>query len=375
MVALPAAGDAGASKIVDMRSDTVTHPTPEMRAAMAAAEVGDDVFGEDPTVKKLEALGASMFGKQAALYVPTGTMANLCCLLVHCDSRMSEVIVGSQNHIYLWEVGGSAALGGIHPRAIPTLPDGTMSLDEIEGAIRMVNDHFPTTRLVALEQTQNQCGGQVLPLDYIDSVAALCRRRGLSLHVDGARIFNACAALDVDPARMVRDVDSVSVCLSKGLASPAGSLVIGGAEFVAKARRMRKALGGGMRQSGVLAACGLLSLEKMSQPSRLKEDHRRAREVASGLASVEGLEVAAPASNMVLVKVVAEGIAASDLVADLKARGTCVIALPGTGKIRVTLHCQVDDDDVKKAVADFKAAMLSLRVGSGQGSSKRQKVE
>lgn len=213
-----------------------------------------------------------------------------------------------------------------------------------------------------------------MPLDYIDSVAALCKRRGLALHIDGARIFNACAALDVDPARMVRDVDSVSVCLSKGLASPAGSLVIGGAEFVAKARRMRKALGGGMRQSGVLAACGLLSLEKMSQPSRLKEDHRRARELASGLESIEGLEVVAPDSNMVLVKVVAEGIANTDLVADLKARGTRVIPWAG-GKIRVTLHYQVDDDDITKAVADFEAAMMSLRASSEERASKRQKVE
>ncbi|MCJ7570194.1 MAG: aminotransferase class I/II-fold pyridoxal phosphate-dependent enzyme, partial [Anaerolineales bacterium] len=231
---------------IDLRSDTVTEPTPEMREAMANAEVGDDVYGEDPTVNHLQALSAKMLGKEAALFVPSGTMGNLAAILAHCD-RGDEIIIGDRSHTYLYEAGGVSALGGIHTFVVENRDDGTVPYEEFEAAIRPDNDHFPITSLISLENSHNRCGGSVLSVDYTQEVARIAREHGLSMHIDGARIFNAAIALDVSPESLVASADSVTFCLSKGLCAPAGSVICGDEAFIQKAHRVRKMLGGGMR--------------------------------------------------------------------------------------------------------------------------------
>ena len=277
------------STIIDLRSDTVTKPTAEMRQAMFDAEVGDDVYGSDPTVLKLQDLAAKLLGKEAALFVPSGTMGNLICILNHCSEFGSEMILGDESHIHFYEQGGCATVARIHSRVVPTQADGTLLLKDIEDRIRLDknNDHWPLTKLVCLENTHNRKGGQVLSVEYIESVAELCRKYDLKLHMDGARLLNASAELDVDPATLVASCDSISLCLSKGLAAPVGSLVIGSQEFVRRAKRLRKVFGGGMRQVGVLAAAGLLALTDM--PKRLKVDHEHAKLLAQGLAKIDGV--------------------------------------------------------------------------------------
>ena len=252
-------------RVVDLRSDTLTRPTPAMSRAMAEADVGDDVFGEDPTVNQLEQLAADRMGKEAALFVASGTMGNLVSLLAHCG-RGEEIILGSFAHTFYFEQGGSAAVGGIHPRTLPNQPDGTLTLSDIEGAIRPDNVHFPRTRLIVLENTHNLCGGHPLDIDYMKAVGDVARRHSLKIHVDGARFFNAAVALGVPAAKLAADADSVSFCLSKGLAAPVGSVVCGNRDFIAEARRARKILGGGMRQAGVLAAAGIVALNEMVPP-------------------------------------------------------------------------------------------------------------
>ena len=265
--------------IVDLRSDTITKPTPAMRRAMAEAEVGDDVFGDDPTVKRLEEMAADRLGKEAALFVASGTMGNLVSLLAQCG-RGDEVIVGDQAHTYVYEQGGMAALGGIHPRVLRNQPDGTLDLAEIVAAIRDPhNPHFPKSRLITVENTHNRCGGSPLTVEYMAALGNLAREYGLLLHLDGARIFNAAIALGVDVKALVADADSLTFCLSKGLAAPVGSVVCGSKAFIAEARRARKVVGGAMRQVGVIAAAGIVALEQMVD--RLAEDHENAR-VAGG---------------------------------------------------------------------------------------------
>ena len=273
---------------IDLRSDTVTKPTAAMRRAMYEAEVGDDVLGDDPTVQRLEELAAERLDKEAALFVASGTMGNLACLLSHCG-RGDEVILGDQAHCYIYEQGGMAALGGIHPRPVPNQPDGTLDLELIGAAIRSEDDHFPSTRLIALENTHNRCGGAVLPVSYMQAVGELARQQGLRYHLDGARLFNAAVALCVDVRTLVVDCDSVTFCLSKGLAAPVGSVIVGNREFIQQARRNRKVLGGGMRQAGVLAAAGIVALTEMVD--RLAEDHANARRLAEGIAELPGIRL------------------------------------------------------------------------------------
>jgi threonine aldolase len=246
-------------RIVDLRSDTLTKPTPAMRQAMAEAEVGDDVFGEDPTVNRLEEMAAERLGKEGGLFVASGTMGGMVCHMAHCQ-RGDEIIIGDKSHTFLFEQGGSATVAGIHPRTVPNQPDGKLALDEIEAAIRPDNDHFPRTRAILLENTHNLCNGYPLDFDYMQKVGELARRYGLKVHVDGARLFNAATALDVNANELVAEADSVSFCLSKGLAAPVGSVVCGTKDFIARARRARKVLGGGMRQAGVLAAAGIVRI-------------------------------------------------------------------------------------------------------------------
>lgn len=274
---------------IDLRSDTVSWPTPEMREAMANAPVGDDVYQDDPTVNRLEALAAERTGKEAALFVSSGTQGNLIAILTHCQ-RGDEMITSARAHTFRHEVGGASALGGVHPATLPLQPDGTMRLADIEGAIRDLTDvHYPMTRMIELENTCGALGGLPVTPEYMRSVRALADQHGLKVHLDGARMWNAAAALNVDIREITDPVDSLSFCLSKGLCAPVGSLLCGDAEFINRARRVRKMLGGGMRQAGILAAAGIIAIEKMTK--RLHEDHANAKRLAVGLSQIPGIIV------------------------------------------------------------------------------------
>lgn len=275
---------------IDLRSDTITQPTPAMRAAMAAAPVGDDVFGEDPTINQLQNEAAAMLGKEVALFVTSGTQGNLTAILSHC-ARGDEMILAKESHIFKYEVGSAAAYGGVQPNTLDVRKDGTLDLNDIERAIRRADDHLPTTRLICLENTQGGAWGAPLSAAYIHSVAAIARPRGIKLHIDGARLFNASAALRTPVAELVKDADSVTFCLSKGLCAPVGSLLLGSKDFITRARKIRKSLGGGMRQAGILAAAGLIALRDMSGWERLQEDHDNARLLAEGLATIPHIDI------------------------------------------------------------------------------------
>jgi len=338
---------------VDLRSDTITQPTPAMRRAMAEAAVGDDVFGEDPTVRRLEEMCAARMGKQAGLFVASGSMGNLISLLAHCG-RGDEVIVGDQAHTYYYEQGGMAVLGGIHPRVLRNQADGTLDLDEVVDAIRDPgNLHFPKSKLITLETTHNRCGGAPLPVEYMCSVGKLARAHGLLYHLDGARIFNAAVALGVDAKLLAADADSVSVCLSKGLAAPVGSVVCGSGEFIGNARRTRKLVGGAMRQAGVIAAAGIVALEQMVE--RLAEDHENARTLAAGIADLPGISVedVAVRTNIVYFNVTRPDLDAAQLVARLDDHGVRMLAL-GPRRIRAVTHYHV-------TTADIQSALLAIR--------------
>ncbi|MCC7020724.1 MAG: low-specificity L-threonine aldolase [Ardenticatenales bacterium] len=337
---------------VDLRSDTLTRPTPAMRAAMAAAEVGDDVFGEDPTVNRLERQAAETMGKAAGLFVPSGTMGNLAAVLAHCG-RGDEAIVGDEAHTFYYEAGGMAALGGIQPRTLPNRPDGTLDITAVEAAVRAPNIHFPVTRLICLENTHNRCGGAVLDAAYMRSVRAVADAHGLPVHLDGARIFNAAVALGVPAATLAADADSVTFCLSKGLAAPVGSVLCGTAAFIDAARRARKQLGGGMRQAGVLAAAGLVALDTMVD--RLADDHENARRLTEGLAGMRGVTPAPDAgrTNIVVAALDRDDIGVDGLVERMAAEGVRFFGVGGN-RFRLVTHWEVSADDVERALAAFR---------------------
>ena len=342
--------------MIDLRSDTVTKPTPEMRAAMAEAEVGDDVFGEDPTINRLQELAAAMLGKEAALFVASGTMGNLASILAHCG-RGDEVILGDLSHTNLFEAGGISALGGVYPHILPNAGDGTLSLAEVSAAVREDDEHFPVSKLVCLETTHNRCRGVALPVDYIDAVGELAHARALRLHVDGARMFNASVALDVDPARMVAAADSVTFCLSKALSAPVGSLIVGDADFILRARRARKILGGGMRQAGILAAAGIVALQTMVE--RLADDHARARRLAEGLAEIRSVRVEneRPATNMVYITI-DPSIPLSDVeVMERLAERDVLVHDVGPRRFRLVTHVWVGDEDIETALSAFRKVL------------------
>jgi threonine aldolase len=320
--------------IVDLRSDTVTRPSKGMREAMARAEVGDDVFGDDPTVNRLQESAAGLFGFEASLFFPTGTQSNLAALMSHCQ-RGDEVLVGMEAHTYRYEAGGGAVLGSIQPQAIVNRPDGTLDLKEVEAAIKPDDPHFARTRLLALENT---ISGRVIGRAYLEEALSLARRKGLATHLDGARIFNAAVKLGAPVKDLCRGFDSVSSCLSKGLGAPAGTMLLGSKDFIARAKRARKMLGGVMRQAGVLAAAGLYALEHNVE--RLAEDHANAERLARGI----GAPV--PPSNMVFVD------GAPGLVEHLAQHG--VIVLPGA-RLRLVTHLDVDDKGVDRAIAAFRS--------------------
>ncbi|HPC93414.1 MAG TPA: low-specificity L-threonine aldolase [Sedimentisphaerales bacterium] len=336
-------------KTIDLRSDTVTLPSPQMRQAIYEAELGDDVFGEDPTVQRLERRLADLVGKEAALLVASGTMGNLVCVLTHCG-RGDEVILGDQSHTFYYEAGGISALGGIHPHTVPNQRDGTLRLEDMAAAIRPDNVHFPRTRLVCLENTHNRCGGAVLSVEYTKAVAGFAHEHGLAVHLDGARIFNAAVALGVDVKALTQPVDSVSVCLSKGLAAPVGSVVCGSKRFIEEARRTRKILGGGMRQAGIIAAAGIVALDTMID--RIRDDHDNAACLARGIAGLSGLNVdlTAVQTNIVYFDVVREGLSAEVLVSRLAERGVKMLC-SAPGRIRAVTHYGIERSDIDEALA------------------------
>ena len=331
-------------RYIDLRSDTVTQPTDAMRQAMLHAEVGDDVYGEDPGVNALEAFGARLLGKQAALFVPSGTMSNLLAVMSHCQ-RGEGAILGNAAHIYRYEAQGSAVLGSVALQPLPMQRDGTLAFDDIKAALAPDDAHFVQTRLICLENTHN---GKVLPLSYLQEMGAFVAERGLKLHLDGARLFNAAVASETSVEVIAASFDSISICLSKGLGAPVGSLLVGSHDFIARARRLRKMLGGGMRQAGILAQAGLFALAQ--HVTRLADDHRRAKRLAEGLAALPGIELdlSLVQSNMVFLRL-HEGESAP-LLAFMKERG---ILFYGYGELRLVTHLQINDDDIEEVIDAF----------------------
>lgn len=343
-------------EFIDMRSDTVTKPTPAMREAMAKAEVGDDVYGEDPTINRLEEVSAEKMGKEAGLFVTSGTMGNLLAVLTHCQ-RGDEAIMGDKGHTFLYEAGGISALGGIFAHTIPNQADGTLKIEDIKAAIRPKDIHAPITKLVIIENTQNRCGGVVLSQQYMDEAASLAHEKGLLLHVDGARIFNASVALKTSAKELVKQADSVTFCLSKGLCAPVGSVLCGSHEFIEKARRLRKMLGGGMRQAGILAAAGLIALDSMVD--RLAEDHQRANQLADAICKLPGIsmKMGMPQTNMVFPFLTSDAkVSTQDVIKKLAAENIKIGSL-GEGSFRLVTHAWIDDDAVERTIKVFSKAM------------------
>lgn len=357
---------------VDFRSDTVSLPTPNMRKAIFEAVVGDDVYGEDPTVKELERRSAELFGKDAALFVPTGTMANLLAVMVHCNKRGAEAVVGDLAHVFLYEQGGAAHIAGVLLNTIKNLPDGTFCLNELQNKFRGFDIHEPKTSLVLIEDTHNMCGGKVLPLQWIDDLSKICKQNSSKLHMDGARIFNAAEYLNVPVSRIVRGVDSVCYCLSKGLACPVGSVLIGSTDFIREAHRLRKALGGGMRQAGFLAAAGLCALDEIVP--KLKYDHDRTRKIAQSICNVKSSLIAVDLDNLhtniLLLEILTDKIKSSDLsnrlaevipkeiddnIVDAQGKGVSVkVSARDWAFARIVVYTNITDEEVDLAIMKIK---------------------
>ncbi len=331
------------NKLIDLRSDTVTRPTDAMRAVMAAADVGDDVFGDDPTVNRLQATLAERLGFEAGLFVPSGTQSNLIALLCHCQ-RGDEYLVGQDAHTYKYEGGGAAVLGSIQPQPIEHAADGTLPLAKIDAAIKPDDPHFARSRLLALENTWH---GRVIPQDYIEQATALVRKRGLGCHLDGARFFNAVVASGKSERELAKPFDSVSICLSKGLGAPVGSVLLGNKDFIQAGKRWRKMLGGGMRQAGVLAAAALHALDH--HVTRLADDHARAKRLAEGLAGLAHVSVDAAHTNMVFLTVTPAH--ASAFVDHLKQHG---ILTTGLYRLRLVTHLDIRDTDIERVIAAIR---------------------
>ena len=335
-------------RLIDLRSDTVTLPSPEMKEAMYKAELGDDVFGEDPTTNRLQEIAAARLGKEAALFVVSGTMGNLTALLTHCG-RGDGAIMGDRSHTFLNEGGGASALGGVYLLAVPNEPDGTLDPAVIERVIPSEDIHHPRVKLVCLENTHNYCGGTALSASYTAAVADTAHKRGLALHLDGARIFNAALALDVPPSDLAEPADSVMFCLSKGLSCPLGSLLCGSAEFIERARRTRKMIGGGMRQVGVVAAAGIVALNQMVD--RLHEDHQNAQLLAEGIEGIPGLSPGPRVvqTNLVFFDLKDKRMTAKEFAAALGDEGVLVLA-SGPNRLRAVTHYGIERNDVERAL-------------------------
>jgi threonine aldolase len=344
-------------KMIDMRSDTKTLPTEEMRRAMYEAEVGDDVDGEDPSVNHLERLGADMLGKQAALFTTSGIMSNLLSVLTHTQ-RGEEIILGNESHIFWYEVGGASALGGVVMRTVPNQTDGTIPPAEVRKAIREADLDFPKTSLLCLENTHNRCGGAVLTEEYTDQICALAHSNGLKVHIDGARIFSAAVHLGIPVSRLVKDADSVCFCLSKNLSAPVGSLLCGSQEFINRTRKWRRMLGGGMRQAGVIAAAGIVALQTMTE--RLAVDHQNARLLSEGLAEIPGLTIHPERvqTNIVLFEP-PEKVEAGLFLQLMKEQGVLLSSMGGR-TIRAVTHRMISQDDIKSSIEAIGSAVEYL---------------
>ncbi|GAB4529700.1 MAG: low-specificity L-threonine aldolase [Anaerolineae bacterium] len=344
-------------KTIDLRSDTVTWPTEKMRQAMANAEVGDDVYGEDPTVIQLEQESAELLGKEAGLLVSSGTQGNLISVLTHCG-RGDEVILGDKSHTFVYEAGGIAVLGGVQPHTVPVHEDGTMDIARIRQAIRGDNYHFPRTKLIALENTQGTVGGVPVTKAYTDDVAALAHEHGLKLHVDGARFFNAAAALGISAKQLMENTDTMTFCLSKGLCAPVGSMIVGDADFIKEARRIRKLVGGGMRQAGVIAAAGLIAIREMVE--RLPEDHENACLLGESLSEIDGLQVKSMHTNFVFFDLLPEAkLTPQELMARLKQEHNIVLSLyPGyTHTFRAVTHYWIKREHIPQIANALKTLL------------------
>jgi threonine aldolase len=341
---------------IDLRSDTITQPTPEMREAMAAAPLGDDVYGEDPTVNRLQKLAAALTGKEAGLFVASGTMGNLAAVLAWCG-RGEEVILGCRAHTFLYEAGGVSALGGVHSCQVAEQPDGSLALEDLQAAVRPDDAHHTVTRLVCLENTHNRCGGTFQTPEYSRQVAGFAHELGLRVHLDGARLFNAAVAQGVQAKDLAGPLDSVTFCLSKGLCAPVGSVLCGSADFIARAHRIRKQLGGGMRQAGVLAAAGIVALEKMVD--RLADDHQRSRRLAAGLGGLAGLELdpGTPQTNMVFLSLAADAPLNAARLAEALKKRRILVGVTGERRLRLVTHYWIDDPGIEQAVEAFRAVL------------------
>ncbi|MEN8783541.1 MAG: low-specificity L-threonine aldolase [Akkermansiaceae bacterium] len=336
--------------LIDLRSDTVTQPTPEIRDVMSRAEVGDDVMGDDPTVARLEELAAEMLGKESGMFIPSGTQSNLCALLTHCG-RGDEYLVGQTAHTYLFEGGGAAVFGSIQPQSLDQEDDGTLALDKLSALVKPDDFHFARTKLLCLENTT---WGKVLPMGYLDAVRSFACEHQLSLHLDGARLFNASVAMGESPRKLAAPFDSVSICLSKGLGAPVGSVLVASADFIKKAKRWRKMLGGGMRQSGILAAAGIFVLQNHIE--RLANDHENAHKLHDGLAGVPGIEVDPVQTNMVFVDL--SGLNGPSLTANIEKKGIKMGGYTG-GKLRLVTHLGISAKDIEFVVDSFEEASKS----------------
>ena len=348
---------------IDLRSDTVTKPTDEMRRAMAASEVGDDVFGEDPSINELQERSAALLGKEAGLLTSSGTMSNLIATLAW-SNKGDEIIMGDEAHMFWNESAGQAALAGVQTRLVPNDVQGRINPDDVAAAIRPPgNLHFPRTSMVCLENTHNRCSGQVLTPEDTKAVCDVAHEAGVPVHLDGARIFNASVALEVPPVELTREVDDLSFCLSKSLSCPVGSVLVGSQGFIDNAKRWRKMLGGGMRQAGVLAAAGLVALDTMID--RLAEDHQNARRLAQGLANIDGLSVDPESiqSNIVFFDVDEELGTAADLIAALKNQGV-LVSYPGKQSIRMVTHRHISPEDIEEALSRTSAAVREVRAAA-----------
>ncbi|MFT5124438.1 MAG: threonine aldolase [Kiritimatiellia bacterium] len=337
---------------IDLRSDTITQPTPAMRQAMAEAEVGDDVFGDDPTVNQLEQATAELLGKEAAVFVPSGTMANQ--IAIRCHTRPGdEMLLDGNAHIYWYEGGGPAALSGVSSRLLPG-DRGIFTVEDMRAAMRPVNDHYPTTRLLAVEQTHNRGGGTIWPLEDIEAVCHTAHEAGMQTHLDGARLWNACAATGIAESTYAKSFDSLSICFSKGLGAPAGSILAGNREFITQARRYRKLFGGGMRQVGILAAAAMHALTHHRE--RLVDDHTNARRLADGLSELPSLclDIDRIETNMVYFDV--EGMPAAELVEQLKSKGVLMLDTDEQ-TIRAVTSLAVNSDDIEKTIDAMKALL------------------
>jgi threonine aldolase len=345
-------------QFIDLRSDTVTKPTQKMREAMLHAEVGDDVYREDPTTNVLETRMATLFEKEAALFFPSCTMCNLSAIMTWCDRRGGEIIAGDKSHIVLFEQAGASQFGGVSFRTVPNLPDGTMDPDAIAAAIRDDDIHEPITQLICIENTHNVCGGKVVPVEFMQSLRKLADKHKLPIHMDGARLWNAIAVNGLPPSEIAKHVDSLSICLSKGLGAPIGSLLVGSREFIEKARRIRKALGGGMRQSGVLASAGLVALDDF-ETGILKRDHDKAKQIAEAMAVLGGVFRVQPVETNIIFVDIVKPANAYTITQMLKGDGILISAW-APQLIRIVVHRDIDELEVIRVIeALFKISQRS----------------